>query len=44
VVTITGHGVGIFCADTESSVAGDTSGVTGNTTDQVDCTDFNQVP
>ncbi len=49
-VPITGNGTtpfggsGIFCVDTESSVAGDTSGVTGNTTDQVDCTDFNQVP
>ena len=47
-VPITGNGTtpfggsGIFCVDTESSVAGDTTGVTGNTTDpQVACTDFN---
>ena len=39
VVTITGHGVGIFCADTESSFTGVDSGVTGNTVN-VDCSSF----
>jgi hypothetical protein len=33
-------GWGVFCEDTESSLAGDKSGVTGNTAGQVSCTGF----
>jgi hypothetical protein len=40
-VAITGNsGVGIICPDNESSYYGDTSGVSGNTGGQVNCTGF----